>query len=267
MRTTWGRPDRRRWWPGDVKGVRAVRRWCPGCADSQDSGTGVETRPNLTTDKLLKGGDGDCGVRVSCVSPVRRLAFGRPQELARHGKRMCKGGGVRKERSGSLPYSPFTYLVCGKSFTYLSKLQTHRLVHSDERPFRCPDCGKGFKCSANLKGHCQAHTDERPFACADCGKTFKSSGDLTTHQRAHTGCAVCGKGFTHSSTLLTHQLVHTDERPVRCSECGKAFKSFQELRRHQRQHTGERPCTCPVRGKCFAHSSNLQKHHRVYSGE
>ncbi|XP_059807280.1 zinc finger protein 214-like [Hypanus sabinus] len=222
-----------------------------------DSGTGVETRPNLTTDKLLKRGDGDCGVRASCMSPVRRLAFGRPQELARHGKKMCKGGGVRKEQSGSLPYSPFICLQPLWEASPICPSCRHIVLSTVTRARSVALTGKGFKCSANLKGHCQAHMDERPFAFTN-GPSLVSGPSPAPY---------VARASPTPLTLLTHQLVHTDVRPFRCSECGKAFKSFQELRRHQRLHTGERPFSCPVCGKGFTQSSNLHSHQRTHTGE
>ncbi|NXB18733.1 REPI1 protein, partial [Rhagologus leucostigma] len=49
-------------------------------------------------------------------------------------------------------------------------------IHTDERPFRCPDCSKGFKHNSNLTVH---HTGERPYECPECGKSFSQSSNLT----------------------------------------------------------------------------------------
>ncbi|NXP63572.1 ZKSC7 protein, partial [Chloropsis cyanopogon] len=77
------------------------------------------------------------------------------------------------------------------------------------RPYRCDKC-KRCQTSSHLLGHQQIHTEERPFHCPDCGKGFRSNFQLIIYQCIHTRersyeCSECGKSFSQSSHLTQHQ--------------------------------------------------------------
>uniref|UniRef100_A0A8C8S5E1 C2H2-type domain-containing protein n=1 Tax=Pelusios castaneus TaxID=367368 RepID=A0A8C8S5E1_9SAUR len=144
-----------------------------------------------------------------------------------------------------------------------------RLVHTGERPYKCPDCTKCFKNSSGFLRHQLAHTGDKPFICPDCGKCFNRSSTLVTHQRTHTGqqpykCTHCGKAFSQSSNLIRHQRTHGGERPYTCPDCGKSFTQSSNLMTHQRIHTGERPYKCAECGKGFVQIASLLSHERTH---
>lgn len=66
--------------------------------------------------------------------------------------------------------------LCGKTFSRLGNLNSHRKLHSDERPFVCTfaGCAASFKEKSHLTKHNRIHTDERPYACEvpDCGMRY-----------------------------------------------------------------------------------------------
>ncbi|CAG7724126.1 unnamed protein product [Allacma fusca] len=91
---------------------------------------------------------------------------------------------IRKEHSVSA--LDFVCRVCQKKFENNAKLQRHKIVHSDERPFACHLCSWTFKLKGQLKRHItKVHTKSRPFLCQECGASFKITESLTQHLRFH----------------------------------------------------------------------------------
>uniref|UniRef100_A0A4W5NLN3 C2H2-type domain-containing protein n=1 Tax=Hucho hucho TaxID=62062 RepID=A0A4W5NLN3_9TELE len=211
--------------------------------------------------------------------------FTRSDNLKRHQRTHKKGG--------DCPY-------CDKSFSEPGELKIHMEVHSQERPYLCPDCGKQFKQLWVLKNHQLKHTEkispqERHHFCSDCGKSFTRRHSLRRHQQeTHTDekpyhCSNCDKSFAGRERLKKHQLTHKEKKhkhyrlhsvdlferhlrihtasgkkPFLCTDCGDGFTTLRRLEEHQRTHTGEKPYHCTECGKSFAREWTLKSHKQVH---
>ena len=55
--------------------------------------------------------------------------------------------------------------ICGKLFRDQDCLNTHTIIHTDEKPFKCKICAKQFKLNGHLTRHLKLHTGEKPYKC------------------------------------------------------------------------------------------------------
>uniref|UniRef100_A0A452VK41 C2H2-type domain-containing protein n=1 Tax=Ursus maritimus TaxID=29073 RepID=A0A452VK41_URSMA len=76
---------------------------------------------------------------------VCELRFSSRSSLGRHLKRQHRGPPPRPKRHQCS--------ICLKAFARPWSLSSHRLVHSTDRPFVCPDCGLAFRLASYLRQH------------------------------------------------------------------------------------------------------------------
>uniref|UniRef100_A0A8C3UJZ8 C2H2-type domain-containing protein n=1 Tax=Catharus ustulatus TaxID=91951 RepID=A0A8C3UJZ8_CATUS len=77
--------------------------------------------------------------------------------------------------SSTLRRGPTSVLMCGKRFHTSSHRLRHERIHTEERPFRCPDCRKGFKRNSHLIRHRRIHTGESSVSALSVGRASCSA--------------------------------------------------------------------------------------------
>ncbi|KAM3592537.1 uncharacterized protein V6R79_020909 [Siganus canaliculatus] len=158
---------------------------------------------------------------------------------------------------------------CGKIFKQIPHLRRHRLcVHSNKRPYCCPQCRRSFSQASGLIRHQLVHrkqeelqetnTVSNPGAvlgenkeslAADlaesASKTQQEVMDVTETEvvaAAETqtdkfSCSDCSKSFTNEPMLRKHKVtVHQRLRPYVCTVCQKCFGQYNDLTRHLEHH-------------------------------
>lgn len=186
---------------------------------------------------------------------------------------------------------------CGKWFTKKSTVESHLLIHTGEKPFRCATCGIGFIYKSSLKKHHQVtHLGVKPYKCTTCGKSFMNKYNFLRHEGTKVEksicesirrkrlsqklslikppekknppseqkfypCATCGKNFKHKCIMETHRLVHTGDRPFRCTTCDIGFVYKTSLTRHNKiLHTEQSLFQCTTCGKSFRYKVTFERH-------
>ncbi|CAO1394451.1 unnamed protein product [Diamesa hyperborea] len=127
---------------------------------------------------------------------------------------------------------------CSKVFYYKSYYHFHYKDVHEQKEEICEVCGIVFKNIRRLNSHILIHNNEKKFKCTECDKEFNFSGDFARHQRIHTNirpykCEYCEKSFKQSYALTLHLNTHNKNIKFKCDNCNTAeFSCKPSLKKH-----------------------------------
>lgn len=113
------------------------------------------------------------------------------------------------------------YNNCDKCYSNPSKLETHKRIHTGNKPFKCGICNKTFNEKGNLKTHLVFHSSYRPYRCEYCEHSYKTKGHLKEHILIHHfnikkyKCEICSNSFGRNSSLIIHLKMHEKNKNIR----------------------------------------------------
>ena len=126
--------------------------------------------------------------RIKRVGAVRLEETGLPERV--HEKRVFAQTTkhffiLRVEAVNETHYYP----LYPKSFSQSRNMESHKRIHTGEKPFKCPLCTKSFSESGNMERHKRIHTGERPYKCPLYPKSFSQSPPTGSHHQLLLGRA------------------------------------------------------------------------------
>lgn len=189
--------------------------------------------------------------------------------------------------------------ICDRIFAKKEYLKNHWVIHTNEKPFKCPKCDVAFTKTSSVARHIKTHhSNERKHVCKICKKAYALPYSLLSHMKTHRDkvaqkCPECDKSFTLKGHLARHLKLHKKARKPKeykcgkceqsfiakdelkihvkenhsaegeehfCEDCGKSFAKASHFNVHIKSHSGEKLFMCEMCGQCFSLKSHLQRH-------
>lgn len=111
---------------------------------------------------------------------------------------------------------------CHNSFPDRYTYKLHAKTHEGEKCYRCDVCPYASISARHLESHLLIHTDQKPFVCSHCDQAFRQKQLLKRHENLYHvngyvpptpkekthKCPTCEKAFRHKGNLIRHMSYH-----------------------------------------------------------
>ncbi|CRK92778.1 CLUMA_CG006267, isoform A [Clunio marinus] len=111
---------------------------------------------------------------------------------------------------------------CDNEFPDRYSYKIHAKTHDGEKCYRCELCAYASISARHLESHMLIHTDQKPFSCQYCEQTFRQKQLLKRHENIYHNpdyvaaapreknhhCPTCNKAFRHKGNLMRHIATH-----------------------------------------------------------
>lgn len=146
---------------------------------------------------------------------------------------------------------------CGKYFPSLRKLRHHKVVHSNDFPYKCQfkGCDKRFKRKFGIDLHSTTHFDLDSHMYSRTSNN--SSMQIFGRRMQYSMCKQCDAKFKTVHEYQVHMLAHGKE-PFKClvKGCGQSFSIWKSFQKHRASHYFNYYCL--MSPQCEHQTTNLQ---------
>lgn len=151
--------------------------------------------------------------------------------------------------------------TCSNTFSSIFQLAEHKNLHSDEKPFMCPNCGAKFPLVNLYVEHFEKYPGHHYFPCCECCIVFRSHKELEEHTCDNVlNVSRIDESGSHSDTDAVDVEDQVQEEKYPCIQCEKTFSSKKQLRTHERQYPEYHKFSCGWCLKVFTTLQKLDKH-------
>lgn len=136
-----------------------------------------------------------------------------------------------------------TFLIWIPHFRFKSAytLKAHKIMHQDEKKFKCELCDNAYKRKSSLQIHLAVHAAKinKRFPCDLCTETFLHRSEMVVHRSTHTGDRVYKyystkfKFFYVFLPIFAYNLV-LFYHSLRCDMCNYATRHRGDIGAHKR---------------------------------